>query len=224
MPILSPSFRRSLLAEFIGSYALVFCGCGAVAVDSLTGALGNGGIAACFGLVVMAMIYSVGNVSGAHFNPAVSFGFWLAGRFPLGHLLPYTVVQSVAAISAAFSLLWLMPETAVLGLTKPHFGVWQGFVMEVLITGLLMFVILNVATGAKEKGIIAGAAIGATVALAALFAGPFTGASMNPARSLGPALASSDLAYLWLYWTAPFIGAALAVVWCRSSQAKADCC
>jgi len=214
---------RACFAEAIGTFALVFVGCGAVAADSLTGGLGTVGIAMAFGLVVMAMIYAVGNVSGAHFNPAVTVGFWLAGRFELRCVPFYVLSQTLAAIAAAVVLWLLFPAEAELGVTRPAYGHWQAFGMEVVITFLLMFVILNVSTGAKEKGIMAGAAIGGTVALAALFAGPFSGASMNPARSLAPALISGDLTALWVYLTAPFLGAAIAFGFCRATQTE-NCC
>lgn len=215
---------RPYFAEAIGTFALVFAGCGAIVVNDLSaGVIGHGGIAATFGLIVMAMIYAVGDTSGAHFNPAVTVAFWLSKRLPGAVVLPYVTAQCAGAVVA--SLLWRMlaPEHETLGTTQTSLALWPAITLEIVISFFLMFVILNVATGAKEKGLMAGVAIGATVALCALFAGPLTGASMNPARSLGPALASGHLDQLWLYLTAPFVGTALAVPACRLACDN-DCC
>ena len=218
------TIMRPYFAEAIGTFALVFAGCGAIVVNDISGgAIGHGGISAAFGLVVMAMIYAVGDTSGAHFNPAVTVAFWLSKRFPGATVAPYLIAQCSGAILA--SALWkiLAPSHATLGATLPATGLWQVFMLEVVLSFFLMFVILNVATGAKEKGLMAGVAIGATVAMCALIGGPLTGASMNPARSLGPALLSGQLADLWIYLTAPFIGAALAVPSCKLA-CDAPCC
>lgn len=219
--------KDRLFAEFIGTFVLVFCGVGAIIVDQLFGGLGNVGIALCFGIVVMVMIYAVGDISGAHFNPAVSFGFFLSKRFPFTEVIYYSLTQIFAAVVAVallkFMLSGLLTETTNLGVTTSKIGIWQGFLMEVIITFFLMFVILRVATGAKEKGIMAGLAIGATVALAAAFAGPVTNASMNPARSIGPALISGEWQQLWLFCLAPIVGAALAVLSCKLT-AFDGCC
>ncbi|MBT8142226.1 MAG: aquaporin [Gammaproteobacteria bacterium] len=208
-----------LFSEFIGTFALVFCGVGAIVADQLFGGLGNMGIALVFGLVVMVMIYAVGDISGAHFNPAVSFGFFLSRRFPAKEFVIYSVVQITASVFAVVLLRFLLSDFAAndinFGVTRSSIGVWQGCVLEIIITFFLMFVILRVATGAKETGMMAGLAIGATVALAAAFAGPLTNASMNPARSIGPALVALDWSQLWLYSIAPMIGAALAVYSCK---------
>ncbi len=206
---------RPLIAEFIGSFALVFAGCGAIVVNDASGAIGHIGIAMTFGLVVMAMIYAVGDTSGAHFNPAVTLAFWLSGRLPAGTVLPYASSQCLGAVAA--SALWwlLLPGHPNYGATLPAGPEWQSWILEVVLSFFLMFVILNVATGAKEKGLMAGVAIGGTVALCALFGGPISGASMNPARSLGPALISGEWTTLWIYLTAPFVGTALAVPSCR---------
>lgn len=215
---------RPYFAEAIGTFALVFAGCGAIVVNDLSGGvIGHGGIAATFGLVVMAMIYAVGDTSGAHFNPAVTTAFWLSGRLPLATVPPYIFAQCAGAILA--SALWklLAPAHPTLGATLPAADLWQVVVLEIVISFFLMFVILNVATGAKEKGLMAGVAIGATVALCALFAGPLSGASMNPARSLGPALFSGQLTHLWIYLVAPLIGTALAVPACRLA-CEGPCC
>ncbi|MGB1581423.1 MAG: MIP/aquaporin family protein [Nevskiales bacterium] len=221
---MNSTLTRPLMAEMIGTFALVFAGCGAIVVNDLSGGvIGHGGIAACFGLVVMAMIYAVGDTSGAHFNPAVTLAFWLSGRLPFGTVIPYIVAQCLGAILASAAWLLIAPAHPNLGATQAGMGLWAVFLLEVIISFFLMFVILNVATGAKEKGLMAGVAIGATVALCALFAGPLTGASMNPARSLGPALVSGEMAQLWLYLMAPIVGTALAVPACRLACDSACC-
>ncbi len=216
--------RNTFLAELIGTFALVFVGCSAIVVSDIHPAAVNSmGIAAVFGLVVMSMIYAVGNVSGAHFNPAVSIAFTVAGRLPKEKLISYIMAQCLGAIFAASIILLLFPHHETLGSTLPNADIWRVFLLEVILTFFLMFVILNVATGYKEKGIMAGVAVGGIVGLEALFAGPITGASMNPARSLGPALLSQQWATLWLYIFAPIIGALLATPTCRWVQGD-DCC
>lgn len=213
-----------LLAECLGTFGLVFCGCGAIVVNDLFGGQpGHVGVSAVFGLIVMAMIYSFGNVSGAHINPAVTIAFAAAGRFKRAEVLPYVGSQITGAVAAALALKLLFPAHPDLGTTLPAGPTAQAFGMEVLLSFLLMLVILNVSTGHKEKGIMAGAAIGATVGLAALFGGPVTGASMNPARSLGPAVASGHFDALWLYLAAPVVGTVLAAPVCRLIQG-AECC
>ncbi|MFN2477301.1 MAG: MIP/aquaporin family protein, partial [Chthoniobacterales bacterium] len=192
--------------------------------DQTTGGIiSHAGVAITFGLIVLAMIHTVGDVSGAHLNPAVTLGFFAAGRFNAALVLPYLVSQSLGAIAASATLRGLFPENERLGLTTPAGPVLQTFVLEVILTFILMWVILSVSTGAKEKGIIAGIAIGSVVALEAMFAGPITGASMNPARSLGPALISGRFEHLWIYVSAPFIGAILAVLLCRCVRDD-ECC
>jgi aquaporin NIP len=221
MPV---SLMRRCAAEGIGTFALVFAGTGALIVDQMTGgAVTHPGVAVSFGLVVMAMIYALGETSGAHLNPAVSIGFWLAGRFPGREVLPYAGCQCVGAVLASGLLAVVLPAVGTLGVTRPATGIASAVVFEILLTAMLMLVILGVATGAKEKGLTAGIAIGGTVALAALFGGPVSGASMNPARSLGPALVSGDLANLWIYLLAPALGAGLAVLACRF-VARPGCC
>jgi aquaporin Z len=212
------------VAEGIGTFALVFAGCGAIVVNDVPGgALGHVGVSLVFGLVVMAMIYSVGNISGAHLNPAVTLGFFFTGRLERRKILHYIGSQTAGAITAALILRLMFPDHPTLGTTTPTAGVIQSFAMEVILSFLLMFVILNVSTGHMEKGIMAGVAIGGTVALAALLGGPVSGASMNPARSIGPALASGQLESLWIYVIAPPIGTYLAHPTCRMIQG-AECC
>lgn len=206
---------RNYLAELIGTFAMVFCGTGAIIINQQTGGvITHAGIAATFGLIVMSMIYALGNISGAHLNPAVSIAFTIAGRFKLKQLAPYIASQVVGAILASLTLKVLFPTNELLGATLPAGTDMQSFILELILTFFLMLVILNVATGSKEQGMFAGLAIGAVVGLEAMFAGPICGASMNPARSLAPALASGRMQSLWLYLIAPTAGAALAVpVW-----------
>lgn len=213
--------RLSILAaEVVGTFALVFAGCGAIVVQAQTGALGHLGVCMVFGLVVLAMIYSVGNISGAHLNPAVTVGFWAAGRMGFGKVPGYVLAQLAGALLAGLLLRLIFPETATLGETMPAGALWQSFALETVLTFLLMFVILNVSTGAMEKGIMAGVAVGGSVTLLALFGGPVSGASMNPARSLGPALVNGTFTHQWLYIAAPVIGALLASPWCRIIQGR----
>lgn len=200
------------LAEFLGSFILVFCGTGAIVINETThGAVGHAGIAITFGLIVMALIYALGDISGAHMNPAVTLAFSVAGLFDWRKTIPYILSQSAGAISASMVLHFLFPHSIQLGATIPIDEALPAFILEIILTFILMFVIFQVAYGTKEQGLIAGAAIGAVVLLEAFFAGPISGASMNPARSLGPAIVSGQLTFLWIYLTAPFIGALLAV-------------
>ncbi len=212
------------LAEFIGTFALVFAGCGAIVVDqNFGGLLGHVGVSMVFGLVVMAMIYSLGNVSGAHINPAVTIGFLFAGRLDRRVAGPYVLSQCAGAIAAALLLRFLFPDASTLGATLPAGALAQSFVLEMALSFLLMLVILNVSTGHQEKGIMAGVAVGGTVAMGALLGGPVSGASMNPARSLGPALISGELDALWVYLVAPVVGMLLAYPSCRWIQGG-ECC
>src|SRR5258707_10288502 len=211
-------------AEAFGTFALVFAGSGAIVINQISGgASSHVGIALTFGLVVLAMIYAVGDISGAHLNPAVSVGFWAARRFPARALPGYFLSQTVGALLASLTLRLLFPKSELLGATLPAGAPLQSFVLELILTALLMFVILNVSTGAKEKGITAGVAVGAVIGLEAMFAGPICGASMNPARSLAPALVSGHLENLWLYLVAPVAGAVLAVAGCRCVQTEGCC-
>jgi aquaporin NIP len=216
--------RRLFLAELIGTAALVFAGTGAIVINDVSGgAITHAGIAVTFGLIVMAMIYAFGDVSGAHLNPAVTIAFWAAGRLPGARVLPYVIAQICGALLASGLLRVLFPAHATLGATMPA-GVWhQSFLLEVVLTFLLMLVILSVSTGANEKGITAGMAIGGVILLEAMFAGPICGASMNPARSLAPALVSGHLEMLWIYLLAPALGALLAVPACISVR-EPGCC
>lgn len=215
---------KKYVAEAIGTFALVFAGTGAIVVNDVSqGAISHAGIALTFGLVVMAMIYAIGDVSGAHINPAVTIAFWVAKRFDGRQVVPYIVAQLLGAFAASGVLRVLFLEHDTLGATLPTGPWWQSFVFEVLLTFILMFVILNVSTGAKEKGIMAGAAIGGVVAFEAMFAGPICGASMNPARSIAPAVVGGNVEHMWLYVVAPVLGALLAVPGCRCIQ-EDGCC
>ena len=203
---------KKYTAEAIGTFCLVFAGTGAIVVNDLSdGVITHVGVALTFGLIVLAMIQAVGDVSGAHINPAVTIAFWAARRFDAKQVIPYIVSQFVGAFAASGLLRIMFPDHASLGATLPIDSWEQSLLFEIVLTFMLMFVILNVSTGAKEKGVMAGAAIGSVVALEAMFAGPICGASMNPARSLAPAVVSGELAHLWIYLVAPVIGALLAI-------------
>jgi aquaporin NIP len=204
-----PTVARACVAELIGTFALVFAGAGAIMVDAKTHALGHVGVAIAFGLVIMVMIYAVGHISGAHFNPAVSFAFALTRHFPWPRVAAYWAAQAAGALIAAGILRASLGNVAHAGATLPAGSQAQSFLWEMVLTFFLMFVIMSVATDTRAVGEAAAIAIGGTVGLDAMFGGPISGASMNPARSLGPALVSGDLHALWLYVTAPLLGAAL---------------
>ncbi|MEI8279510.1 MAG: aquaporin [Bacteroidota bacterium] len=203
---------RKYIAELLGTYALVFAGTGAIIINQETnGTITHMGIAITFGLVVMSMIYTFGNISGAHLNPAVSIAFTMAKRFPAKLLVLYIGSQLIGALLASLTLKFLFPHNSMLGSTMPSGSDMQSFILEVILTFFLMLVIFNVAHGSKEQGMFAGIAIGAVVALEALFAGPVCGASMNPARSFSPAIVSGHMNSLWIYLVAPIIGAVMAI-------------
>ena len=200
---------RMLAAELVGTFALVFAGCGAIMVDAKTDALGHVGVAISFGLVIMVMIYAVGHISGAHFNPAVTFAFALSRHFPWPRLLSYWTAQLLGALLAAALLRGSLGNIANVGATLPSGSQAQSFLWELVLSFFLMFVTMAVGTDTRAVGEAAAIAIGGTVGLDAMFGGPISGASMNPARSVGPALVSGDLHALWLYILAPLVGATL---------------
>ncbi|SFS95017.1 MIP/aquaporin family protein [Marininema halotolerans] len=202
--------RRKLLSEFIGTYFLVFAGTGAIVVNDLTKSLSHVGVALVFGTVVMALIYTFGHISGAHFNPAVTLAFLLRKEVAGKLALLYIITQTVAAIVASMTVGRILGQEASLGATLPRSSWQQAFFLEIILTFALMIVILGSAVHGKAVKSFAGLAIGATVGLEAMFAGPISGASMNPARSIGPALVSGNLQALWLYIVAPILGALFA--------------
>jgi MIP family channel proteins len=202
----------ALVAEGVGTFVLVFAGCGAIAVGSLHGTAEAAIVAVAFGLAVMIGIYSMGHVSGAHFNPAVTLAFAISGHLPRRRVMPYWAAQVAGALLAAAFLRLSLGAAADLGVTQPSGSEVQAVAWEVLLTAMLMLVITSVATDARAVGQAAAIAIGATVALGALVGGPISGASMNPARSLGPALVSGELAHITIYLVAPLVGAAIAAL------------
>ena len=215
---------KKYISEYIGTFILVFAGTTAIVVNDISGGMvTHVGIAMVFGLVVASVIYTFGDISGAHINPAVTIAFWCAKRFPGEAVFPYILSQILGAVTASLLVYALFLNHETLGATLPSGSQSQSFILELVLTFILMLTIINVATGAKEKSIIAGVAIGSVVGLEALFAGPISGASMNPARSIGPALLSGHLKELWLYILAPIIGAWLAIVCCRCVREK-ECC
>ena len=217
-------FINCAVSEFIGTFCLVFVGTGAIVINDVSnGEIGHVGIAFAFGLVVMAMIYAVGDLSGAHINPAVTVAFCLARRFPWREMPIYVASQVLGAVAASGCLRLFFPRHEGLGTTTPSVPKPTAFAFEIILTFMLMFVIIHVAVGAKEKGLLAGVAIGGTVCFEALFAGPATGASMNPARSLGPALVSGQTDGLWIYVAAPLVGAALSILLCRLMRYDGCC-
>ena len=208
---------NKLAAEAFGTFCLVFAGTGAIVIDSTSGgAITHVGVALTFGLIVLAMIDTIGDVSGAHINPAVTLAFAISGRFSWRRVPGYTIAQCLGALLASLLLAALFPSAETLGQTNPSGSPIQSLVLECILTVILITVILAVATGAKEKGMLAGITVGAVVALEAMFAGPVTGASMNPARSLAPAIVSGDITHLWIYLVAPTAAAPIAVILHRS--------
>lgn len=203
---------------------MIFCGTGAMTINEVTGgSVTHVGIGITWGLIVMAMIYAFGEISGAHFNPAVSIAFAYAKKFSWKEVPKYILFQVAGAFTASLLLMWLFPKSELLGATIPTVDVWRAFVLELILTFFLMVVIINVSTGSKEVGMMAGIAIGSVVLLEAIFAGPITNASMNPARSLAPNIVSGNIKGLWLYMLAPIIGALLAVVSCKFVKHE-NCC
>jgi aquaporin NIP len=201
-----------LAAEAVGTFMLVAVGPGAAAVNAWTGGtVTHVGGALAFGCVILAAVYAVGHVSGAHLNPAVTVGFWVARRFPTADVLPYIFAQLAGASIAAYGLRMVLGQAASAAATVPAIAVGPACAVEIVLTFILMFVIMAVATDARVASPIAGLAVGATVAADALAGGPLTGASMNPARSFGPALATGTWSGHWIYWIGPLVGAALAV-------------
>ncbi|MBT4915749.1 MAG: aquaporin [Formosa sp.] len=214
---------KKYLSEFIGTFSMIFCGCGAMVINDFTGgSITHPGVAITWGLIVMSMIYAFGDVSGAHFNPAVTLGFAVAKKFKWIEVPKYVIAQLFGALTASYVLLFLFPESD-LGATIPTIEPLKVFIIELLLSFFLMLVIINVSTGSKEIGPVAGIAIGSVVLLEAMFAGPLTKASMNPIRSLAPALASGNFSHLWIYLTAPFAGMLLAVFSCKLVKDE-NCC
>jgi len=206
------ALARSLVAEAVGTFALVFAGAGAVMVDAKTHALGHVGVAIAFGLVIMVMIYAVGHISGAHFNGAVTFAFTLTRHFPWTRAVAYWAAQLTGAIVAAAVLRGSLGNVAHVGATLPSGSQGQSFLWEIVLSAILMFVIMAVATDTRAVGEAAAIAIGGTIGLDAMFGGPISGASMNPMRSMGPAFVSGDLHALWVYLVAPVIGTSIGAV------------
>ncbi len=211
--IFSKQNQSKYLAEIIGTFVLVFCCTGVIIFNQLSGgtSIGHLGISITTGLTVAAMIYTVGDISGAHMNPMVTFAFYLAKDFPIKLIFPYILAQGIGAFLASLSLKVLFPTSPTLGETMTIVSDSSAFVLEIILAFVLVFVILHVAKGSKEQGMFAGIAIGSTVMLEVLFAGPICGASMNPIRSIVPALISGKLEHQWVYLIAPFLGAILAV-------------
>jgi aquaporin NIP len=220
----SATDMKKLVSEFVGTFAMVFVGTGAIVINDVSGGvITHVGIALTFGLIVLAMIYAVGDVSGAHLNPAVTIGFFAAHRFAVALVFPYVFSQLAGAVTASLMLHQLFPLHPTLGATHPSGPAVQSFVLELIMTTILMFVILSVSSHGKEKGIQAGIAVGSVIALEALFGGPVSGASMNPARSFAPALISMRLDGLWIYLIAPVLGALFAVTVCKAVHSKGCC-
>lgn len=216
---------KKFFAEFLGTFTLVFAGTGAIVIDAASGgSITHAGVALVFGLVVMAMIHTFGDVSGAHLNPAVTLAFAAAGRFSWRAVPGYVLAQTAGAVMASGLLRALFPEdTTHLGATLPAGLPMQSFILEAVLAAVLMLTILSVSTGAKEKGLNAGMVIGGVIAMEALFAGPVCGASMNPVRSLAPALVSGHLEHLWVYLAAPVLGALAAIPLCMGCR-ESGCC
>lgn len=219
-----PALSRRLCAEAFGTFCLVFAGTGAVVVNEVTGGgVTHVGVALTFGLVVMALVYVLGKPSGCHINPAVTLGLCAAGRFSRTLVVPYVFSQCAGAFLASGSLRVLFPESRALGATIPTGGDFQSFVLEFALTLILMFVILSMSRGGSEEKLLAGVAIGGVIGCEALFAGPISGASMNPARSLAPAVVAMQLDHVWIYVVAPIAGALASVPLWRGIHSS-PCC
>lgn len=219
------------VAEFIGTFALVFAGCGSMMVlERMPGAISPFFVPIVFGLVISCTIYAVGHISGAHFNPAVTFAFALARHFPKKEILVYWAAQFGAGFAALIALSVLLPDGDTYGATVPHIPTFRALGMEIVLSFFLMFVIISVATDTRAEGTMAGVAIGGIVAVCAVLGGPLTGASMNPARSLAPAFFEHRLTDVWIYFLGPFMGSSVAVLvyeWIRCHPEKNDakgCC
>jgi aquaporin NIP len=212
-PTSAPKCLQKCLAEFIGTYALVFFGCGSIMIaERFAGAMPTYVIPLIFGAVVATMIYTVGHISGAHFNPAVTLAFAVTRHFPIQQVVPYWLAQFLGGIAAVAILAAIMPAGHSYGATVPSINTGAAFIWEVILSAFLMFVIIAVATDTRAEGVMAGIAIGTIVAFCAFIGGPLTGASMNPARSLAPALFQGTSGMLWIYLTAPFLGATIGAV------------
>ena len=211
--------QKKLIAELIGTFILVFAGTGAIIINDIANAIGHVGIALTFGFVIVALIYSFAHVSGAHFNPAVTIAFWSMGEFERKNVIPYISAQILGGVLASLALYLLLKENFVLvsdvsylGATLPSGSASQSFGFEFILTFILMIVICSSAVHGKATKDFAGLAIGLTVGLESMFAGPITGASMNPARSIAPALVSGNFEHLWLYIVATILGAVCAAL------------
>ncbi|MDC0963361.1 MIP family channel protein [Candidatus Pseudothioglobus singularis] len=211
--------QKKLIAELIGTFILVFAGTGAIIINDIANAIGHVGIALTFGFVIVALIYSFAHVSGAHFNPAVTIAFWSMGEFERKNVIPYISAQILGGVLASLALYLLLRENFVLlsdvsylGATLPSGSASQSFGFEFILTFILMIVICSSAVHGKATKDFAGLAIGLTVGLESMFAGPITGASMNPARSIAPALVSGNFEHLWLYIVATILGAVCAAL------------
>lgn len=214
---------RRCLAELLGTFVLVFAGCGAIVVQTETGSLGHVGVALTWGLVVLALVYAFGDRSGAHLNPAVTVALAVAHRFPRREVLPYCTAQLLGALFASTALAVLFPNDVLLGGTLPRGSAWRAFAIEAGLTWFLVLAVLTITRGAANKTITVGIVAGCIIGLEAMFAGPITGASMNPARSLAPALIGGSMGALWIYLTAPLLGSLLAVPTCRAISAPGCC-